>query len=258
MHDVEGMRARAIAGLVAAAVACAAGLTACHDKGADTKKAPQPGQDKPAPTGSGVIQGVVKLVGAPPAPTPWGGKGFVGCKGKHAEDIQLVKAQGGLLEEAFVYVKDGLPAGYYTPPTTPVVVDQKACEFVPRVFAAMTDQPISWANSDAVMHNVNTGQFNQALPSQVGPFPKPLQPAEGPSPVVMVRCDVHPWMRAYAGVLDHPYFAVTKADGAFRLQGLVDGAYTVAVWHEVLGTREKKVEVKGGAPVAIDLELTSR
>jgi hypothetical protein len=73
--------------------------------------------------------------------------------------------------------------------------------------------------------------------------------------MVPIRCDVHPWMRAHAGVLSHPYFAVSAADGSYKIAGLVDGEYTVAVWHEKLGPQEQKVKVAGATPAALDFEL---
>ena len=74
---------------------------------------------------------------------------------------------------------------------------------------------------------------------------------------VMVRfkCDVHPWMSAYLGVLDHPYFAVTGADGSFSIDGLPAGDYVVETWHESLGTRTQNVTVGDGAvAVAFDYD----
>ena len=67
---------------------------------------------------------------------------------------------------------------------------------------------------------------------------------DAPEVMVVVRCDVHPWMRAYLGVLDHPYFAVTPSDGSFRLGDVPAGDYTLAVWHERLGSQERKVSVR--------------
>jgi hypothetical protein len=230
-------------------------LAACDNKGKGASGGPaaKPGSDKPAPTGTGVIQGSVRFAGSAPAPKDWGGKDFVGCKGKRPDSIQPVRVADGKLADAFVYVKDGLPPGSYSAPSSPVVVDQKGCEYEPRVFGAMADQPVRWANSDPIMHNVNTGQYNQGLASAGITFEKPLH-ATG-SPMITVKCDVHPWMRAYAGVMDHPYFQVTKSDGAFSITGLVDGEYTLAVWHEVLGTQEKKIKVTATAPVTVEFEM---
>ena len=62
--------------------------------------------------------------------------------------------------------------------------------------------------------------------------------------MIPVRCNVHSWMRAWIAVLDHPFFAVTKEDGAFEWSSVPPGEYTVAVWHETLGEVTKKVSVK--------------
>jgi hypothetical protein len=64
-----------------------------------------------------------------------------------------------------------------------------------------------------------------------------------PDVAVSVRCDLHPWMQAWLGVVDHPYFAVTGADGRYRLADVPPGDYTVAVWHERFGTQETSVTV---------------
>ena len=59
--------------------------------------------------------------------------------------------------------------------------------------------------------------------------------------MVHFKCDVHNWMNAYAGVLDHPYFAVTANGGAFELKDLPAGTYTIEAWHEKLGTQTQSV-----------------
>jgi hypothetical protein len=58
--------------------------------------------------------------------------------------------------------------------------------------------------------------------------------------MVGVRCDVHPWMRAWLAVLDHPFFARNAADGGFRLAGIPAGEYTLAVWRERFGRRSAR------------------
>ncbi len=59
--------------------------------------------------------------------------------------------------------------------------------------------------------------------------------------MVPFKCDVHGWMNAYVGVLDHPYFAVTHDGGRFELKNLPPGTYTVEAWHEKLGTQTQRV-----------------
>jgi len=130
-------------------------------------------------------------------------------------------------------------------PTTPVVLDQKACHYSPRVVGLRVGQPLEILNSDPTLHNVHAmpmvnQEFNQGQPAQGMRLTKTFT-----APEVMVRfvCNVHGWMRAYAGVMANPYFAVTDADGAFKIDGLPPGTYTIGLWHETLGTQEQQVTI---------------
>lgn len=239
--------------LILPALTAALLASACGKKetpaGAGSTTAAKPAAEAPAPTGSAVVQGVVRFDGTPPAPEPWPGAGNADCKGLNPDTIQLVKVQDGKLEDAFVYVKDGLPKGSYPTPAEKIVFDQKGCEFSPRVFGVMAEQPIEVGNSDKFMHNVKSQEFNQGFPFNVK---KTVQLTET-AVMSTIKCDVHPWMRAYAGVMEHPYHAVTRADGAFSIKGLVDGEYTIAAWHEKLGTAEQKVKASAAAPATVEL-----
>ena len=82
-----------------------------------------------------------------------------------------------------------------------------------------------------------------------------IEHAEVPVPV---RCDVHPWMHVALGVVDHPYFAVSGADGAFTLPHVPEGEYVVATWHPQLGRREQRVEVRRDETAEVDFDLTPR
>jgi plastocyanin len=158
----------------------------------------------------------------------------------------LVVASDGAVANAFVYITAGLPPGVAPgPPATPLVVDQRGCRFVPHVLGVRAGQPIEFVNSDPTEHDVHAepgpnGQFNR------------LQPLQGmreshvftePDVMTLIKCDRHPWMSAYVGVMEHPYFAVTGADGRFTLSGVPDGHYTVAMWHERFGRIDREVAI---------------
>jgi hypothetical protein len=111
------------------------------------------------------------------------------------------------------------------------------------VFGVRVGQPLEIVNSDPTLHNIHaipTGnqEFNTGQPIQGMKFTHTFT-----SPEVMVpfKCDVHGWMNAYAGVVAHPYFAVTGADGTFSLNKLPAGTYTVEAWHEKLGTQTQSI-----------------
>ena len=61
-----------------------------------------------------------------------------------------------------------------------------------------------------------------------------------------VKCDVHPWMGAFLGVFDHPYFAVTDDSGSYTISGLAPGKYVIEAWHEKLGSQIADITVDDG------------
>ena len=123
------------------------------------------------------------------------------------------------------------------------MLDQKGCHYSPHVFGLRTGQPLEILNSDQTLHNVNAmAQVNQAFNmGQAMQGMKSQKTFTKPEVMVRIKCDVHGWMNAYAGVLSHPYFAVTANGGAFELKDLPPGTYTIEAWHEKLGTQTQSV-----------------
>ena len=76
--------------------------------------------------------------------------------------------------------------------------------------------------------------------------------------MVRVKCDVHPWMASYVGVLEHPFYAVTGADGSYSISGLSAGTYTLEAWHERLGTQTSTVTVADGAAASADFSFSPK
>ncbi len=163
------------------------------------------------------------------------------------------------VQNVFVYVKAGLdPAYTFDPPSGPAVIDQKGCIYRPRILGVRVGQAIEVVNSDPTMHNVHSlpmknTEFNHAQHRQGD-----RNSAVFTVPEVMVRfkCDVHNWMAAYVGVLDHPYFAVTDASGGFELPNLPPGTYTIETWHEKLNPRTVQVTIAAGQKTTLPITLT--
>lgn len=178
------------------------------------------------------------------------------CAAANEGDVytETVVAEGGKLANVFVYVKNA-PAGGAAPTET-VVLNQEGCTYYPHVFGVQTGQEFIVRNSDQSLHNIhatpatNEG-FNQSQPFEGMEMTKSFDKGEI---MVPFKCDVHPWMSAYIGVVDHPYFAVTGADGSFTIDGIPAGTYTVEAWHETFGTRtaEVTVEADGAAGATFD------
>ena len=184
------------------------------------------------------------------------------CVAKHDGapiDPQVV-VQDGKLANVFVYVKSGLPDGAtYTAASTPVTLDQDGCLYHPRVLGVMTGQPIEILNSDPLLHNI------KAVPTENRGF-NISQPAEGmtttrkfstPEVMVPLECNVHGWMQAYVGVLDHPFFSVSGADGSFSIANLPAGTYELEAWHEKFGTQSLTVTVPESGEVTAEFTFTS-
>lgn len=167
---------------------------------------------------------------------------------KGAKDNSVV-VNGDKLANVFVYVKNP-PKKKYKPIVKDVVLDQKGCRYHPKVFGVMTKQKFTIVNSDPTLHNVHAfakrGEFNNAMPRQGQKIKKKFKKEQI---MVPIKCDVHSWMASYAGVLSHPFFAVSGDDGSFELptDGLADGTYEVVAWHEKFGEKKGSVTVSGGA-----------
>ncbi|HEV7670413.1 MAG TPA: carboxypeptidase regulatory-like domain-containing protein [Thermoanaerobaculia bacterium] len=173
------------------------------------------------------------------------------------ESEKIVGDGAGHLGNVFVYVKSGLPPRSYPAPTDKIEIDQLGCAYLPRVVGVRVGQPLVLKNSDSTIHNVfaqagANPQFNRGLPYAGMSFEKVF---EAPQVMVTLKCNVHPWMTAYVGVLDHPYFAVTGPDGKFTIPNLPPGTYTLEAWHETLGVREAVVTVEKGQAGRVEVEF---
>ena len=199
------------------------------------------------------ITGKVKLDGKAPEPKEIDMSGVAECKAAHSDPVyeeQVVADDQGNLANVVVYIKADDPAALGgEAPKEPAVLDQKGCMYVPHVMGMMVGQDLLVKNSDGFLHNVHSlaqqnPAFNFGQPNvDPGKKVEPPKAAEN----IKVKCDVHPWMNAYIVVLEHPFFAVSKEDGSFTIKGNPpDGDYTMAAWHESLGTQEVQVSVKDG------------
>jgi len=204
------------------------------------------------------VTGTVTLKGTPPAE-----KEIVPLKndpncGKLVTDTpttsHYVVGSKGELANAVVIVK-GVPGAKSTGASAaPAVLDQETCLYHPHIFAVQTGQKITVKNSDPVLHNVHTtptveGNKEQNL-AQLPKGPDLTMSFDKSENFLRFKCDVHPWMFAYVCVVDHPYFAVTAADGSFKIANVPPGKYAVEVLHRKAAptgeTQEVEVTDAGG------------
>lgn len=169
----------------------------------------------------------------------------------------FVVGQDNGLANVFVYVKEGAKPA--PPAGEAPVLDQKDCMYQPYVFGAQVGQKIKIKNSDPFMHNVHaTPQKNKEF-NFAQPLPMVTERAfDQPEVVVRMKCDVHPWMFAYAGVVEHPYFAVTGKDGSFKIANLPAGTYTIEAFHQKIGptgAKTQQITVTDSDKKTVDFEL---
>ena len=202
----------------------------------------------------GTLKGRVRLSGKPPGNVvirmgmdPMCSKIYAG---KRAVDAAVITSDDGGLANVFVKLEGSFPQ---TPvPSQPVIVDQKGCFYVPRVTGARVGQMLRTTNSDNLLHNVHsmstsTNGFNVGQPMAGMHSDFTLTAAE----ILKLTCDVHRWMISYIGIVNHPYFAVSRADGSFEIHNVPGGKRTVRLWHEKFGELSQTVDIKSGATVAL-------
>ncbi|MFN7972060.1 MAG: carboxypeptidase regulatory-like domain-containing protein [Acidobacteriota bacterium] len=214
-----------------------------------------------SPSFAGSVTGKVKIDGTAPADKEIKMDADPKCAAEHktpAMNDNFTVNADGTIQNVFVYVKAGLPAGKtYPTPTTPVQFDQKGCQYHPKVIGVMVNQPFEIVNSDPTLHNIHalpkaSKEFNLGMPTQGMKVTKTFTAPENPGTggMVKIKCDVHPWMFAYVGVMDNPYFSATGDKGTYEIKDLPDGKYTLEAWHNKYGTATAEVEVKGGNATA--------
>lgn len=240
------------------ALLASAGLAAA----AACRQAPAPPQPAAATVSvpPGAIKGRVHLTGTPPPNAAIWMQGDPMCRQAKTDppvvqEAFLTSPDGGLAN-VFVRLRGEFPP---TPvPTEPVRIDQRRCLYSPRVVGVRIGQPLRVSNSDPGLHNVHgispgTDGFNVAQPL-IGMTNQFNLRSEG---VLRVMCDVHPWMIAFVGVVDHPYFAVSSTDGTFEIADVPAGTHTIEAWHERLGTVTSSVRVEAGGVAAVELRYST-
>jgi len=239
------MKMNALRPFVAVAVLLLA--AACSSEKQAAPAGPPPNAKVVDESKAGSVSGRVTFDGPVPANPPIQMSADPYCmhEDPNGATLENVVVDNGGLENVFVYVKDGLGSYYFEVPTTPVKLDQKGCRYLPHVLGVRAGQPLAITNSDDTLHNVHAmssanPEWNKGQPLKNMVDQKVFTAREV---MVTFKCDVHNWMRAYAGVMDHPYFAVTHDGGTFELKHMPAGTYTVEAWHEKLGTQTQSVTI---------------
>ena len=199
------------------------------------------------PATAGEIMGKVSFEGTKPAQQRIRMEAVPACVEANKEPVyveEVVVNDNGTLRNVFVYVKEGI-SGTFPAPSESVKLDQKGCTYHPHVLGMVAGQTLEVTNSDPTNHNIHplptqNREWNQSQPPGSAAL---KQTFARPEVMVPVKCNVHPWMRAYVGVQPHPFFAVTGTDGTFAIKGLPPGNYVIEAWHEKYPAMQQNVTV---------------
>ena len=211
-----------------------------------------------AVAGGGSVTGVVEAAGDVPADSTIRPTVDDRACGASLLDRTIAR-RGNRIGGVVVWLAD-LRSGKPFPLTRRFELDMDKCLLTPRAQAALAGGTLNVKSSDPVRSRlhfirrpanevVSTVTMNDA--GQVVPDEKILA-APG---VVEVRGEVHPWLRAWVLVFDHPYHAATGADGGFSLADVPPGSYRLVAWHERLGVAEQAVTVEGGKATTVTLRF---
>ena len=213
----------------------------------------------------GGLTGTVRFIGKPPAlraiDMSTDGHCLSGDGGEGSRNDSFVAAATTVdgefhLANVFIWI-EGAELPDSAEGSKPLVIDQKGCRYLPRVSGTRIGNTVQILNSDNTVHNVHNraskGGFNKVMLAQADPLEVVFEEEEL---MVQLRCDVHPWMRAYVGVLPHDYHAVSGEDGRFRLPALPPGDYRLRAWHELLGRSEPLPFSVSGEPLKLEIEFS--
>ena len=208
---------------------------------------------RPGPAGAqggGTIEAAVTYAGAPAVEKLKVNKDTEKCGTEAVIEKVVVGANKGLANAVV-----SVPGAKGAPKAMKVTIDQHGCKFVPHV-VAMTPGEVELKNSDDILHNIHT--YSTANPSINKAQPKfkkvMMEKFEKPE-IIKLTCDVHSWMLGWVAVMPNPFFGVTDASGATKIENVPPGKYTVEAWHETLGKQTKEVEVKAGQTVKVAIEM---
>ena len=206
----------------------------------------------------GTLKGNVKFDGKAPKARPLKMDADPICGSSHEGKVyseSFIVDEDLNLKNVLVWLKD---VKYDGPvPSEPAVLDQKGCIYTPHVLGVVKNQKVLIKNSDATLHNIHSmaeknDQFNFAMPKVVKEKATIFTAVEEP---FYIKCDVHPWMKSWVLVQDHPYFAVTDSKGNFTIENIPPGTYEVIAWQEKFKMKRaitKTIEIKDSAETVQD------
>ncbi len=250
---------------VAGAALVALAVAACGGEEADAPDETEEAAAEQAPAvpadSQAFVRGSVEFEGAAPEAESIDMSQESFCQAQHGDEgpmTQHVVVSDGMLQNVFVHVSSEIDREFPAPQEAREM-DQVACRYRPHVMGLQVGQELAILNSDSLLHNIN------ATPTENRGF-NISQPQAGmrttrqfavPEVMVPVACDVHGWMNAYIGVVEHPFYDVSGEDGSVALDGLPPGEYEIQAWHERYGTMTETVTLSPGDTASVSFTYSA-
>lgn len=208
------------------------------------------------------LQGQVSFEGEPPPARPIRMGSEADCAAAHQVPLlaqNILTGSNGGLQNVFVSVWKGLEGKEFAVPSRPAKLDQQGCLYRPHVLGLQSGQELTISNSDPVSHNVHpVPRINFEWNRTQLPGAEELKLVyQKPELMIPVKCNLHPWMRAYLNVVSHPFFGVTGPEGSYEIRGLPSGRYLIVAVHESLGRQEAKMEIEVGQSHQLDFTFSA-
>jgi hypothetical protein len=208
------------------------------------------------PAGSGTITGKVTYTGTPPKMRPIDMSKEPSCAKQHATPVltqNVASGPGNTLQWVVVYISAGDEAA--ATPSQGVRYDQKGCEYLPHMLAG---QELQIFNDDQTSHNIHPlAKTNQEWNKSQPPGSPAIVTKWDKPEFISVKCNIHPWMHGYFGVLKTSHYAVTGEDGNFSITGLPPGKYTVTAWQEQYSAKSQDVTIAGSETKTANFVFTA-
>jgi len=250
------------------AITAAVALVSCGEKESTETSAPE---ETAAPAAAptpidqatvGTITGKINFEGAKPKLARLMMDQDPVCVEKHSGPVYVEDGavnDNGTLPNVFVYVKSGAEKYTFAPPSESVELDQDGCMYKPHVLGVQVGQTLDILTKDATTHNIHPmPKDNREWNISQAPNAAPLEQKFSREEIMIpVKCNQHPWMKAYVGVTKNPFFAVTGSDGTFTIKGLPPGDYTIGAWTATFGTQEQNVTVGAKESKTVDFTFKS-
>jgi hypothetical protein len=176
---------------------------------------------------------------------------------------RATRVDGTVVGGALIFISDGLNQLVFEPPNQPITLENVGTGFFPSLAAIQVGQPLVIRSADHQLHTVQMMKQDRSwvlnVPILGSGSGRTLEFDEAKG-LVSVECKVHQARerRAYLAVLNHPFFALTDADGRFALSGVPHGRLTVSAFEPAAGQASAPVQLEGGKKVSLALQLRQR